>query len=101
MMSAAPISATVRPVRACLGRDDECAVTVMALMLLRRTLAQEAMRAEHQDQDQDRENDGVGPPGRDKLVAPGGEKADQESAECSSRHVPYPSQNGGGERPQP
>src|SRR5260370_575432 len=73
---------------------------VMPLMLLRGAFAKESLRAEDQDQDQNREADGVGPPGGDELVAPGGEKADRESAEGRSRHVADASQDGGGERPQ-
>src|SRR5215475_2403496 len=100
MRRAAPTSATVRTARCCWGKDRQSPVTDMSLMLLGDTFPQKSMWAEHENQDQDGEDDGIGPPGGDDLVAPGGEEADHKSSKRRSRHVADPSQHSGGERPQ-
>src|SRR5919201_5927849 len=69
--------------------------------LVGRPLAEQAVGAEDEDQDQDREDDGVRPSGGDVLVAPRGEEPDEEAAEGGAWHVTDPAEHGGGERAQP
>src|SRR5262249_39567669 len=100
MARAAATSAAVSTVRSCWGKDHRSAVAAMSLMLLGDPFPQKSVGTEHQNQDQDGEDDSVGPSGGDELVAPGGQHADQQSSERRSWHVADPSEDGGGERPQ-
>src|SRR5215471_16735788 len=101
MTSAAAMSATLRKVRRCSGKDGASAVAAMSLMLFGDAFPEQPVRTEDQNQDQDGENDGVGPPRRDELVAPSGEEADDKSAKRRSRHVADAAEHRGGERPEP
>src|SRR5208282_2401934 len=92
--------AAVRPRRSRWGKDDQRAVTGIALMLLRGPFPQESVGAEDQDQDEHGKDDGVGPPGGDVLIAPGGDKADQKSSQGRALHIPDPAQYGGGKGPE-
>src|SRR5689334_25222048 len=100
MMRTAQMRVAAMAVRICWGKDDQRAVTDVSLMLLRNAFPQKSVGAEHQNQDQDGEHDGIGPSGGDELVAPGGEHADQKSSERRSSNIADPSQHRGGERPQ-
>src|SRR6185436_20335728 len=55
--------------------------------LVHRALAEESVRSEDEHQDQDREDDGVGPPRGDVLVAPRRQEPDDQAAEGGSRPV--------------
>src|SRR6185503_809695 len=68
--------------------------------LVHRALAEESVRPEDEHQDQDREDDGVGPPRGDVLVAPRRQEPYDQAAEGGSRHVADAAEHGGGERPE-
>ena len=84
------MATAVRPGRSRLGMVDERAATDMTLQLFRDPFPQESMGAEDQNQDENGKDDGVGPPGGDVLVAPGGEKADQNPPRAAPGIFPIP-----------
>src|SRR3989449_7370827 len=69
--------------------------------LVRRPFAEQAVRTEHEDDDENREDDRVGPAGGDVLVAPRGQEADDEPAEGGAAHAADAAQHGRGEGAQP
>src|SRR5881397_1905234 len=69
--------------------------------LVGRPLAEQPVGPEDQDDDEDREHDRVGPARGDVLVAPRGQKADEEAAEGGAAHAADPAEYGGGEGAQP
>src|SRR2546425_10769556 len=68
--------------------------------LVRRPFAEQAVRTEHEDDDENREDDRVGPARGDVLVAPRGEEADDEPAEGGARHAADAAEHRGGEGAQ-
>src|SRR5258708_15275885 len=67
----------------------------------RRRAAEEPGGAEHQHQNQDREDDHVGPAHGDELAAQGFDEADQQPAQHRAGDVADAAENGGGEGPEP
>src|SRR5262249_57418401 len=66
--------------------------------LVQHALAQEPAGAEDEHEDQDREDDGVGPARGDVLVAPRRKEADEKTSQRRAWHVADPPEDGGGER---
>src|SRR6202048_3137772 len=66
----------------------------------RRRAPENPGRAEYQDENQDREDDDVGPADRDELAAQRLDQSDQDAAEHGARDVADPAEHRRGERPQ-
>src|SRR3954449_3403921 len=83
---------------------ETCAFNFLTLRPLRRPLAQQTLGTEHEDQDQDREDERLGPVAPRRV--PGEpfverlDEADHECAEYGAREVPDPAEDGCGERDQ-
>src|SRR5207249_12004410 len=76
------------------------ALTVTGSHLFGRALAHEAVGTEDEDENEDREDDRVGPAGGNVLVAPRRQEADEEAAERRARHVADAAEHGRGECPE-
>src|SRR5438105_11900189 len=92
---------TSRPTTSAVWPTARRPVTVMPSRLVGRPLAQQAVRAEHEHEDEDREHDRVGPARGDVLVAPRREESDDEAAEGSTPHAADAAEHGGREGAQP
>src|SRR5437879_13042621 len=88
--SSRPATSAVQPIA-------RRAVALTPSRLVGGRLAEESARTEDEDQDENREDDRVGPAGRDVLVAPRRQESDEESAERRARHVADATEHGGGE----
>src|ERR1700704_5742283 len=82
------------------GLGASSGVAVIRSGPARRCAAENPGRAEHQDENQDREDDDVGPADRDELAAQRLDEPDQDAAEHGARDVADPAEHRRGERPQ-
>src|SRR5579862_7567873 len=75
-------------------------VTSPSSGLARHEAAQQAVGLEHEDQDQDREDNHVGPSRRDELSAQGLDEPDDDAAQHRPRNTADAPQDGRGEGPE-
>src|SRR5882757_1540406 len=82
------------------GLGASSGVAVIQSGPARRRAAENPGRAEHQDENQDREDDDIGPADREELAAQRLDEPDQDAAEHGARDVADPAEHRRGERPQ-
>src|SRR2546428_12614336 len=92
---------TIRAATTAAHQSGRRAMTVAASALRGRSLTHEAVGTEDQHEDEDREDERVGPPRGDVLVAPRRQESDEQAAERGAGHVADAAEHGRGEGPEP